>query len=139
VRYDHDQFGVRAVDRYQTTTGGLALDDGQRRSSHHPIEDVSLMRGRVGQHRVQYRDEGHSHGLDQLEHVLPVGPAEQSVLVLEHHRIRRLDGRDRPMKRGAVAGDPLGDDLLVWVGFGAIHYPDDYGAPTRLGSGDRRR
>ena len=31
VRHDHDLFGVRAVDRDQTATGGLALDDGQRR------------------------------------------------------------------------------------------------------------
>ena len=97
------------------------------------------MEGRVTQHGVQHRNEGHLHGLDQLEHVLPVRSAEQSVLVLEHHRIRRFDGRDRPRKGGAVAGDPLGDNLPVCVGFGVVHYPDDYGTPTRLGSGDRRR
>ncbi len=45
------------------------------------------MGGRVTQHRVQHRDERHLHGLDQLEHVLPVRSTEQSVLVLEYHRI----------------------------------------------------
>ena len=56
MRYDHDLFGVHAVDRDQTATGGLALDDGQRRCRHHLIEDATLMEAGVTQHRVQPGD-----------------------------------------------------------------------------------
>ena len=95
-----------------------ALDEQtQRRVCHHDHElgllaelgqHLQLVRGRLGENRVQGDDERLRQLLGEGQHVLPVEPAEDPVLVLQDHHVD-IETAECPGSAHVVAANFLPD------------------------------
>ena len=87
VRDDPHLVAVDAAARLEQVDRLLGQDDQHVGALGHPPGGCPQRGGRVGQHRVQRRDDGGAHVLQQLVQVRPGHPAEDPELVLDAQHV----------------------------------------------------
>ena len=108
VRHDSHLFGGARAARDQQPPRRLRHHDHELGLTAQRGEHLGLMRRRLREHGVQRHDERLRELLDQREHVLAVGAAEDPVLVLEQDDVDVQPAED-PRRADVVAAHRLGD------------------------------
>ena len=80
---------------------------------HHRLEDLTLVRRRLGQHGVQDNDAWHPDLVQQVQDLTAVRSAVDAVLVLHDGDIAQVQLRGRPTERGGVINDELRHHLVA--------------------------
>ena len=121
-----DVFGRDIVYLEQSIASDRRLGDKERGLPRELFKNPTLVRRRVREHGVQNENERHGQPVDEREHILAVGTAEDAKFVLDNGDVIGVQDVRCLFKRCWVVANPFGDHLVgVVQDIGLLNTADD--------------
>ena len=131
---DLDLVVRHAIDAAQQLASLVGHHDDLRRRLDDAFHHRALGGGRLGQHRVQRRDDRHAEARKQLENVGAGFAAENSEFVLQTNDVEPAgvqEGRGAHIVFDGVILDLQGDRTGIVIGLTVVVHRDDAGLQVR--------